>query len=87
MAAKNNELRELLAADEHERWSRWMRHQFGQGEYVKDKEDACWLMPSDKLQRWTRQMDTPYAELPEAEKDSDRKEADRILALLNGTEG
>jgi hypothetical protein len=38
--------------------------------------------PAARAERWRRQMDTPYADLPEAEKESDRKEADRVLAVL-----
>ncbi len=34
------------------------------------------------VERWLRQMDTPYAELSEIEKESDRKEADRVLAVM-----
>ena len=86
MVDKVFDMRERLASDEHERWARWMRYQLEQGEYVNDKDEVCWLMPSDKLKRWTRQMNTPYDELSENEKNSDREEADRILALLN-TEG
>jgi len=69
------ELREKLAALCHEMWSGWMRYQ---------AERA--IMPgvmewSDQV-RWKRQMTTAYDQLPENEKDSDRKEADRIIAIL-----
>jgi hypothetical protein len=34
------------------------------------------------VERWQRQMATPYADLSEEEKASDRAEADRVLALI-----
>jgi hypothetical protein len=45
-------------------------------------DDGTATIPSWAVDRWLRQMNTPYAELPEDEKDSDRKEADKFLALL-----
>lgn len=36
------------------------------------------------IARWKRQMVTPYEGLTEKEKDSDRAEADKVLALLKG---
>lgn len=62
-------LREELADLAHEQWSGWMRYLFDN-----------WS--DDSVARWQRQMETPYAGLSEEEKDSDRKEADRVLAVL-----
>ncbi len=39
-------------------------------------------IPAQMVARWTRQMNTPYADLPENEKESDREEADKIIAIL-----
>lgn len=64
-----NELREELAASEHERWSRWMVWMFAN-------------MTEKNITRWKRQMVTPYGELEEYEKNSDRKEADRTIAII-----
>jgi hypothetical protein len=64
-----SELREELADLAHEQWSGWMRYLF---ENWND----------DSVARWKRQMETPYTELSEEEQDSDRKEADRVLAVL-----
>lgn len=80
---RDTELREALAALAHEQWSGWMRYQFG-GMVVN--ADGSQTMPAEKVVRWQRQMMTPYAELPEAEKESDRAEADRVLALLASRE-
>jgi len=43
----------------------------------------CSLIPESYAIRWRRQMATPYSELSDAEKDSDRKEADKFIALLS----
>lgn len=82
--------REQLAAYAHEAWSGWMRYMFQQGGgemiyHVEGEELFCWMMSPTSFQRWQRQMKTPYADLPESEKESDRSEADRILAIINGT--
>ena len=72
-------LREELANLAHERWSHWMRYMFQQG---RRNPDGTWMMPADKAARWTRQMVTPYADLPESEKDSDRIEAEKIFEII-----
>lgn len=74
-----DELREKLAEQEHERWSRWMEYMLEQVPY---NDDGTWTMPAWAVHRWVRQMRTPYTDLSEEEKDSDRKEADRTLALF-----
>ena len=65
----NPRLLEALAAQEHERWSGWMRYQ-------------CTHMTLDNVFRWFMQMNIPYSDLPEHSKESDRKEARKTLALL-----
>lgn len=71
--------RELLAAYAHEAWSGWMR-------YLWDKaianENGTLTLPVVAVERWRRQMTTAYADLPEDEKRSDRKEADEMLAIV-----
>ena len=60
--------REMLAELEHKQWAHWTR-------YMLDN-----LTP-ENIERWKRQIETPYDELPEAEKDSDREWADKVLFL------
>lgn len=50
---------ERLAALEHEQWTHWTRYMI-----------ANWS-PGNR-ERWRQQTDTPYSELSEAEKSSDR---------------
>lgn len=73
-------LREQLAALCHEQWSGWMEYLFAKCK-VKDDGQSM-LIPPWAVDRWVGQMKTPYAELSESEKDSDRKEADRFLAIV-----
>jgi hypothetical protein len=79
--------REKLADLAHEQWSGWMRYMLPILEPIlKTREDH---FPDEvperafaSLVRWKRQLSTPYADLPENEKESDRVEADKVLALI-----
>jgi len=71
--------KELLAAYSHEAWSGWMKYLFKKSH---QNGDGTVIIPKDLVDRWTRQMYTPYHALPEKEKMSDREEADKILGCL-----
>lgn len=75
-----NNLREELAYVSHEIWSHWVRYQFKCGTY---NDDGSFTIPADKVARWSRQIETPYTQLSEAEKESDRHQADKILAVID----
>lgn len=45
-------------------------------------EDGSVTIPKESVERWLRQMRTPYEELSETEKDSDRKEADQYIRIV-----
>lgn len=70
--------REQLAALAHEQWSGWMHYLFSKSAF---NDDGSFTIPPASVDRWKRQMDTPYHDLPESEKDSDRVEADKVMAL------
>lgn len=70
---KNDELREMLAELAHEQWSGWMKYMIGR---LEGPDPKVWL------DRWRRQMETSYANLSEEEKESDRREADRVLEII-----
>jgi hypothetical protein len=72
-------VREELAAYAHEAWSGWMEYLFDNSEI--DAGGAVTIPPSF-VERWMRQMSTPYDQLPEGEKESDRAEADKMLAIM-----
>lgn len=82
----SEELVEELADLEHAQWAHWTRYMLstlspllepvrmvGSPEYVKAHE---------ALLRWTGQTVTPYGSLSEAEKESDREWARKVLAVL-----
>lgn len=71
--------RELLAAYAHNAWAGWMRYLFSKGTF---NEDGTWTMPAWAVERWQRQMNTAYADLPDKERESDRQEADKILDIV-----
>jgi len=71
--------REKLAAYAHDAWSGWMKYLF---EKSILNNDGSVTIPEWAVERWTRQMDTDYSELPESEKVSDRKEADEMLSIM-----
>ena len=89
--SRNMLARERLADYAHEAWSGWMRYMFTIGTLLNDKwmspepgQQAKLLLPEWAVDRWQRQMKTPYAELPESEKASDRNEADKMLEIIKG---
>ena len=75
---KNN-LREELAELQHDIWSGWMHYLFSKG---TQNEDGTWTMPAWAVERWRRQAATPYSNLSEPEKNSDREIADKVLRMM-----
>ncbi len=75
----NDDLIELLADFEHDRWSRWQKYLFNK---CIINSDGTLTIPKDLVDRWSRQMITDYENLSEKEKDSDRKEAIRIIKCI-----
>jgi hypothetical protein len=58
---------EALATREHEQWMDWMQWQYAHPE---------------RAEGWRRLASTPYADLTEREKESDREEARKVLGIL-----
>jgi hypothetical protein len=79
---------EQLAAIEHDRWADWQAHVHDQGCQIwfehqpNDHQSGGLVIPDFFLQRWERQIATPYAELSEAEKESDREQVARYWPLV-----
>ncbi len=76
------QLIEKLAAIEHDRWSDWQK-------WVHEqliptlKGDPNFQIPKDTIRRWHDQIITPYADLTEKEKQSDRDQVMRYWPLLD----
>lgn len=80
-----DDTRERLAAYAHDAWSGWMKYLFSKCERDGDPlvgHERDLIIPAWAVERWTRQMCTAYTDLPENEKESDRAEADRMLAIM-----
>lgn len=75
----SDETTEALAAYAHEAWACWMRYMFRFGQV---NSDGSVTLQADKVERWKRQLETDYADLPEAEKPSDREQAAIILSIV-----
>lgn len=69
----------LLAALEYQRWTLWARSLFLQGVF---NEDGTWTLPAVDVGYWQRQIDKPFYALSDEEKDRSRREARRILVML-----
>lgn len=76
---EDTELREQLAAIEHERWASWQRYMHS---VASPNNDGSLTIPASFIERWERQITTPYAELAEWEKASDREQVDRYWPLV-----
>ena len=64
------------AAIAHDQWSGWMKYLFSKCTLC---DDGTAVIPQWAVDRWTRQMNTEYDQLPEEEKESDREEAQRYM--------
>jgi Lar family restriction alleviation protein len=83
-AAPAPDTREALAEYAHDAWSGWMEYLFSKCDQTGNTYAT---IPTWAVRRWQRQMNTPYADLPEEEKESDRLEADRIIEVWDKTPG
>lgn len=72
-------VRDQLADHAHRAWSGWMAWQFS---LLVAQEDGSLVIPQHLVERWSRQMTTPYAALHSDERASDLAEADKMLAIV-----
>ena len=75
-----NELLETLASVEHERWAHWQRYMHSR--CVAQGDEGALLIPADLVRQWEKQIGTPYSELTDAEKESDREQVRKYLPLI-----
>lgn len=79
LSASDRALHESLAAIEHERWGHWQRYLHQQ---CLRQPDGSLVIPAGTVARWELQITTPYEQLSEQEKDSDREQVARYWPLL-----
>lgn len=80
---ERNDLIETLAGIEHQRWADWQKylHSTAGPDPTHSGQGALLLMP-ELVKGWERQILTPYAQLSEAEKESDREQVMRYWPVL-----
>ena len=76
---ESEQLIEQLAAIEHARWAHWQRYVHDQCE---PQENGSLVIPADLVERWEAQIETPYADLTEREKASDREQVQKYLPTV-----
>lgn len=75
---------------EHERWSKWQKWMHSKlveadvmdGHLTHRKVGTRRFLPEPLFERWERQIATPYSELSEQEKESDREQVRPYLPLV-----
>ena len=76
---RNPDVLDRLAEIEHERWAHWQR-------YVHDscrkEADGSLVIPAELVQRWERQITTPYSELSQDERNSDIEQVEHYLPTV-----
>lgn len=81
-----DELIERLAAIEHDRWGDWQKYLHSKcvpgTEPYTDERDGSICIEAGYLQALERQIATPYADLSESEKQSDREQVMRYWPVL-----
>lgn len=70
---------DVLADIEHSRWAHWQRYMHGKSECL---EDGSLVIPAELVRQWERQIETPYWELSEKEKESDREQVRRYISSV-----
>jgi len=70
----NKELLEKLAALEHKQWAHWT-------EYMLNN------LTDENINRWIRQIETPYEKLSDNEKEKDRVWARKVLEIISNERG
>lgn len=72
---------EALAEYAHQAWADYMRHHIDK---LRPLADGTRLMGQGYYMALWKLIATPYADLPEEQKEQDREQARRIMAILEG---
>ena len=81
MSAKDvvGKIVEELASVEHERWAHWQRYMHNN---AIRQPDGSLIIPAKLVEKWERQIETPYEKLSEKEKDSDREQVQKYVPII-----
>lgn len=75
----SDKLKTALSTYAHDAWSGWMKYLF---ECSSANPDGSVTIPKALVERWQRQLSTPYSELPPNEQASDDEEAEKMIAIF-----
>ena len=75
-----DKLLEKAADISHDSWSRWTKYLFSK--CYDGNQSGSLVIPRQFVNRWKRQLNTPYSKLSEEEKESDRVEAWKYIELV-----
>jgi hypothetical protein len=70
---------EKLADIEHKRWAHWQRYMH---DHSQRQQDGSLVVPANLVELWERQINTPYDDLADEEKQSDREQVMQYFPLL-----
>lgn len=73
------EIIDVLADIEHQRWAHWQRYMHGKCDH---RSDGALVIPTDLVKQWERQIATPYRELSKKEKESDREQVRKYILTI-----
>jgi len=65
---------------EHQRWAKWQKYMHSK--ILPSAYDEIMEIGTELINHWNRQINTPYSELTEKEKESDRAEVKQYLPLI-----
>ncbi len=74
-----DKLLEAFASIEHDRWAHWQRYVHSR---CNPGEGGSLVIPAELVTRWERLIATPYSELSEQEKESDREQVRKYLPII-----
>jgi len=74
-----DELIDILASIEFKRWVQWQSYVHS---VCEPNPDGSLTIPSHFAQMWEQRMKVPYSELPEDQKEVERKLAEKYWELL-----
>lgn len=79
MPKTKDQLKEKLAAIEHERWGDWMTYLYEQGDW---NDNGSFTINPQSAERWLGLISKPYSQLTPKQRASDLEQVDRYWPLI-----